>query len=195
MFMLKKYALLLCLAASTVPALHGQATATASKLIDIQLGASVVGALADYKPFPNYNNYKFLGYGVYSTIDFLPHIGLMLNLNQTDARSPKTEYERTYEVGGRYFVHYGRLKPYVKGMYGRGIFNFPPYANDQIGPASANLAYNLFALGGGADYRLKPYLNLRADYEWQKWGSDPYGLFPNGITPQLLSIGAAYHFR
>jgi opacity protein-like surface antigen len=188
MFMLKKYALLLCLAASTVPALHGQASATASKILDIQVGGSVVGALSDY------NSYKFLGYGIYSTIDFLPHIGLMLNFNQADARSPKTEYERTYEVGGRYFVHYGRFKPYIKGMYGRGVFNFPPYPNDPTGPASANLAYNLFALGGGTDFRLKSYLNLRADYEWQKWAGDQY-LLPNGITPQLFSIGAAYHFR
>ena len=193
--MLKKYALLLCLAASAVPALHGQASATASKVLDIQVGASVVGALSDYKSSFDSNSLKFLGYGVYSTIDFLPHIGLMLNFNQADARSPRTEYERTYEVGGRYFVHYGRLKPYIKGMYGRGVFNFPPYPNDPTGPASANLAYNLFALGGGADFRLKPYLNLRADYEWQKWGSDSYGLFPNGIAPQLFTLGVAYHFR
>lgn len=193
--MLKKYALLLCLAASTVPALHGQADFTASKLIDIQVGGSVVGALSDYKPVPTYsNNYKFLGYGIYSTIDFLPHIGLMLNFNQVDARSPKTEYERTYEIGGRYFVRYGRLKPYVKAMYGRGVFNFPPPPNNPTGPAEANLAYNLFALGGGADFRLKPYLNLRAEYEWQKWAGDQY-LLSNGITPQLFSIGAAYHFR
>ena len=192
--MLKKYALLLCLAASAVPALHGQASATASKVLDIQVGASVVGAFSDYKSSFDSNSLKFLGYGVYSTIDFLPHIGLMLNFNQADARSPRTEYERTYEVGGRYFVHYGRLKPYIKGMYGRGVFNFPPYPNDPTGPASANLAYNLFALGGGADFRLKSYLNLRADYEWQKWSSDQF-LLPNGITPQFLSIGAAYHFR
>ncbi|HEX4652234.1 MAG TPA: outer membrane beta-barrel protein [Granulicella sp.] len=193
--MLKKYALLLCLAASTVPALHGQADFTASKLIDIQVGGSVVGALSDYKPVPTYsNNYKFLGYGIYSTIDFLPHIGLMLNFNQVDARSPKTEYERTYEIGGRYFVRYGRLKPYVKAMYGRGVFNFPPPPNNPTGPAEANLAYNLFALGGGADFRLKPYLNLRAEYEWQKWAGDQ-PLLSNGITPQLFSIGAAYHFR
>ncbi len=46
--MLKKYALLLCLAASTVPALHGQATPTASKVFDIQAGGSIVGALSDY---------------------------------------------------------------------------------------------------------------------------------------------------
>jgi hypothetical protein len=46
----------------------------------------------------------------------------------------------------------------------------------------------------GADFRIKSYLNLRADYEWQKWAGDQF-LLPNGITPQLFTIGAAYHFR
>lgn len=194
--MLKKYALLLFLAATTVPAaLYGQASPTASKILDIQVGGSVVGAISDYKTTSQGGTYKFLGYGVYSTIDFLPHIGLMLNFNQVDARPPKTEYERTYEIGGRYYVRYGRLKPYVKGMYGRGIFNFPPYPNNPTGPASANLAYNLYALGGGADFRLKSYLNVRADYEWQKWSGDQFHLLPNGIEPQLFSVGVAYHFR
>ncbi len=125
----------------------------------------------------------------------MPHVGLMLNFNQTYARSPKTEYERTYEIGGRYVIHHGRLDPYAKGMYGRGVFNFPPYPNNPTGPASANLAYNLFAIGGGVDFRLKSYLNLRGDYEWQKWLGGGQVLLPNGITPQLFTLGVAYHFR
>jgi hypothetical protein len=187
MYMLKKYVLLLCLSSGAVSALQGQATPTASKVFDIQAGGSFVYAASDY------HSEKYKGYGIYSTIDFLPHIGLMLDFHQVYAPSPKTEYERTYEIGGRYVLHYGRLHPYAKVMYGRGVFNFPPYPNAPTGPASANLAYNLLGLGGGVDFRLKPYLNLRADYEWQKWGSDPYQLL--NITPQLLSIGAAFHFR
>ena len=57
----------------------------------------------------------------------MPHIGLMLDFHQVNAPSPKIEYERTYEIGGRYVLHYGRLQPYAKLMYGRGVFNFPPY--------------------------------------------------------------------
>jgi hypothetical protein len=189
MFMLKKYALLLCLAATTVPvALHGQASPTASKVLDIQVGGSFVGALAGYPLAPPH----FKGYGIYSTIDFLRHVGLALDFHQVYAPSPHIEYERTYEVGGRYVVHYGRLNPYGKAMYGRGVFNFPVIPGSQT--EGANLAYNLFSLGGGADFRVKPYLNVRADYEWQKWGSDSF-LIKNGISPQLFSIGVAYHFR
>ena len=35
-------------------------------------------------------------------------------------------YERTYEVGPRYVLHYGPLAPYAKFMIGQGVFNFPP---------------------------------------------------------------------
>jgi hypothetical protein len=67
-------------------------------------------------------------------------------------------------------------------MYGRGVFNFPYDV--------ANLAYNLFAGGVGADVRVLPYLNLRLDYEYQRWLSFP----PTGLTPQILTVGVAYHF-
>ncbi len=76
-------------------------------------------------------------------------------------------------------------------MYGRGVFNFPPYFPG--GPSAANLAYNMAVIGGGTDYKLKPYLNLRADFEYQKWFSSLN--LPNGLTPYLGSIGVAYHFR
>jgi hypothetical protein len=188
MYMLKKYVLLLCLSSGAVSALQGQATPTASKVFDIQAGGSFVGALAGYPLAPPH----FKGYGIYSTIGFLPHIGLMLDFHQVYAPSPHIEYERTYEVGGRYVLHYGRLHPYAKVMYGRGVFNFALIPGSNV--VGANLAYNLLGLGGGADFRLKPYLNLRADYEWQKWGSDAF-LITNGISPQLFSIGAAYHFH
>jgi Outer membrane protein beta-barrel domain len=189
--MLRKYLLSLCLAAVNVPSLHAQATVTASKVFDIQAGASFVGAIPDYSF--NGSSPKYKGYGLYSSIGFLPHIGLELDFHQVNAPSPKIEYERTYEVGGRYVLHYGRLQPYAKLMYGRGVFNFPSFPTD-TGLAEANLAYNLLGGGGGLDFRLKPYLNVRADYEYQKWFGDQF-LLPNGISPQLFSIGAAYHFR
>jgi hypothetical protein len=67
-------------------------------------------------------------------------------------------------------------------MYGRGVFNFPNNV--------ANLAYNMFAIGGGTDFSVLPYLNVRADYEYQFWHSFP----PQGLNPQVITIGVAYHF-
>ena len=55
------------------------------------------------------------------------------------SRTPDDLYEKTYEVGGRYYRTYRKLSPYAKVMYGRGVFNFPALS-DGFRP---NLAYNL----------------------------------------------------
>jgi hypothetical protein len=41
------------------------------------------------------------------------------------------------------------------------------------------------------DYRLTRSVNLRVEYEFQKW----FGFPPNDLTPQVLGIGAAYRFH
>ena len=40
--------------------------------------------------------------------------------------------------------------------YGRGVFNYPAYNE-------ANLAYNMFAVAGGVDVRVRRYLSVRGD--------------------------------
>jgi opacity protein-like surface antigen len=166
--------LMLCFAGS----LQGQATPTASKTFDLQVGGGFVIDHSDY----GLKSYK--GLGVYATLDFSPHFGAEIDFHQaTDPLSP--EYERTYEIGGRYHRNYGRFSPYAKALYGRGVFNFV-----YNGSVVANLAYNEFALGGGTDFAVLPWLNVRGDYEYQMWHSFP----PNGLSPQLITIGVAYHF-
>ena len=55
----------------------------------------------------------------------------------------------------------------------------------------ANLAYNMFALGGGLDYKIKSYITVRGDFEFQHWSGFP----PNGLTPMVGTVGVAYHFH
>lgn len=158
--------------------LFGQATTTASRRFDLQAGGQFVFSKSDY--------YAQLlkGAGVYATVDFTYHFGAEIDFRQVN--SPiDSGYERTYEAGARYHRTYGRFSPYVKAMYGRGVFNFV-----QGSTVLANLAYNEFVGGAGTDIRILPYLNVRADYEYQTWRGFPQ----NGLTPQLFSIGAAYHF-
>jgi hypothetical protein len=88
-------------------------------------------------------------------------------------------------------MHFGRLAPYTKFMVGRGVFNFPPSPNNPAAGPAANLAYNIWAAGFGADYRLRPSINIRADYEFQRWGGFP----PDGLSPRAFSFGVAYHFH
>jgi opacity protein-like surface antigen len=156
---------------------YGQARPTSVRVLDIQVGGEYSNADSDYEPL------RVQGFGFYSDVDFRPHFGAEVDFHQLNESTTKL-YERTYEAGGRYYRTYGSLKPYVKGLYGRGVLNFPQN--------SGNIAYNMFVGGGGMDFALKPYLNVRLDYEYQRWNSGP-GI-DHGITPQVLSIGAAYHF-
>ncbi len=175
---------LLCLLCGTA-SLHAQATTTASRLGDLQVGGGFTSAGSGYLTEAS----RYTGGFVYADFDFRQHLGAEFEIHQVyspynDAvGKPDQATERTYEVGARYLRTYGRLVPYAKIMVGRGVFNFP----DNV----ANLAYNMGAGGIGADFKLKPYLNLRADYEYQHW----FSFQQSSLTPNLLSIGVAYHLQ
>lgn len=140
----------------------------------------------------DYGSNTLRGFGFYLTDDFRPHLGVELNFHQLyDSNSKTAIYERTYEVGPRYSLKFGPLRPYAKLMIGRGVFQFPP---DPLHPKNgpvANLAYTMWSGGFGADYRVKPSMNIRVDYELQRWSGFP----PNGLSPRVLSLGVAYHFH
>jgi len=199
--MLKNKLLLLTLALGSLSMAQAQKLPTAEKLLDIQAGGSFVYGKSDYA-HSEYSDYGYSdygttlkGYGGYGTIDFKPHFGVALDFHQ--AHGPDKINERTYEIGGRYVRHYGRINPYAKLMYGRGVFNFPPPSFNPTGPSSGSLAYNLGAIGGGVDYKLRRSINIRADYEYQYWKNGPSESGPSGgsLKPWLASVGAAYHFH
>lgn len=158
---------------------HAQANATASRAGDLQVGGGM--SLAD----SDYGGDKYKGFFIYSTFDFKEHWGIDFTFHQVKFDNPPGIHlsERTYEIGPRYVLHYGRFNPYAKVMIGRGVFNFPYDA--------ANLAYNMFGGAGGVDVAIIKRVNVRAEYEYQHWMSFP----PNGsLSPQVYSVGAAYHF-
>ena len=171
--------------------LYAQASPTASRSGDAQIGGGYTTSTSDYGK-------RFTGYNIYGDFDFTPHIGVEAEYHKVSAASPSILYEKTYEIGARYFRTYGPIRPYVKIMVGRGVFNYPPNplpASQTV--AGANLAYNMYAPGAGVDIRIRQWLFLRADYEYQQWPSfkgTPTGP-ANGLTPQPFSVGAAYHFR
>lgn len=157
-----------------------QAAPTASRVGDLQVGAGFSHAQTDYLP------YTVNGFTTYFTFDTkYHHLGVEGAFRYINDSSSNI-YEKTYEIGPRYSRTYGKFQPYAKFLYGRGVFNFA----DQ-GVTVANLAYNMFAIGGGVDYHLIPSINIRGDYEYQRWLSFP----PHGLTPSVFTIGAAYHFH
>lgn len=177
---------------------HGQAAPTATRFADLQVGGGFVWAHSDYVP----NDIG--GYGFYADYDLFGHYGLEADFHQVrdpnaDPLVPSNHFsERTYEIGGRYVRHYyhGRLAPYGKLLYGRGVVNFR--AHELYVPAGIeiyidNIAYNIVSAGGGLDYRLTNRINVRGDFEYQRYfAHDPE--LPNGLSPYMFTIGAAYHF-
>lgn len=180
--MLKRFALpVLCFALLPACA-RSQATYTASRAGDLQIGAGYSSADADYE----YVHNRIAGFSFYTDFDFKEHYGVEASFHQLNDPNSAV-YQRSYELGGRYVRHYWiaglRVHPYVKVEGGRGVLNFPKYAN---------LAYNMVTFGGGADFSVHPRLKLRVEYEYQDWFSAP-GPGSN-MTPSMISVGVAYHF-
>jgi Outer membrane protein beta-barrel domain len=158
--------------------MHAQTLPTASRAGDLKIGGGFSTAHSDYGD-------RFNGGGAYFDYDFHPHIGVTGEFHFV--KDPNDLYEKTYEIGGRYFRTYGKFVPYAKVLYGRGVFNFPPLGDG----FRANLGYNLVAIGVGTDYKVKPWLYVRADWEYQNW----FGFQSSSLTPNILTVGAAYRFR
>jgi hypothetical protein len=157
---------------------RAQALPTAQRLGDLQIGGGFSIASADYTPN------KIKGGTFYTSFDFLKHFGVELDLHQVND-SGNQLYERTYEAGGRYYRSRGRLTPYVRAMYGRGVLNYP---NNY-----ANVAYNMVVGGGGVELEVHKRIKVRVDGEYQDWSSGP-GI-QHGLTPVMVTVGVAYHFH
>jgi opacity protein-like surface antigen len=157
---------------------HSQALPAGERLGDLKIGGGFSSAHSDYAD-------RYTGGAAYVDFDFLPHIGVEGEFHFVKDSSDL--YEKTYEVGGRYFRTYKKFVPYAKVMYGRGVFNFPPLG-DGFRP---NLAYNLLAGGIGVDYKVTSHIYARADWEYQDW----FGFQNSSLSPNILTVGGAYRFR
>ena len=178
MYVLTRVALFIGLLGSA-SMLHSQAAPAAERTGDLKIGGGFSTANSDYGD-------RYNGGAAYFDFDgFLPHIGVEGQFHFV--KDPDDLYEKTYEIGPRYYRTYRKFVPYAKAMYGRGVFNYPAFS-DGFHP---NLAYNMAAVGGGVDYKVLPYLYVRADWEYQVW----FGSQGSSLTPSILTVGAAYHFR
>ena len=158
---------------------HAQSTPTASRAGDLQFGGGFTFGNSDY----NFNRVSLDGGAFYITFDKRSHWGYEGDFHQVKPASDSTVYERTNEVGPRFYLIKGRFAPYAKVLYGRGVYNFSGNV--------ANIAYNIYTFGAGTDFYLTQGLNLRGDYEYQNWQSFPLST----LHPGLITIGVAFHFR
>ena len=173
--MLTRLTLVICLCIGPLASVHAQARPTATRAGDLQIGGGVISANSDYDG-------RFKGFFGYADFDVTRHLGAEFEIHQIYSSDGQQIHERTYEIGARYRRRYGPVIPYAKIMVGRGVFNFPFNL--------ANLGYNMAALGGGLDYNLIRHVNLRGEFEYQRWSN----FQASSLTPSLASFGAAYHF-
>ena len=176
-FCMLLFCVLLLATCAPLPA-HAQSLPTVGRAGDLQLGGGFVLARSGY----DFTPIHLIGEAAYTDFAMRPHWGGEFNFRRVTSSQDSTVRETTFEVGPRVFLTRWRFTPYAKVLYGRGVYNF----SNNI----ANIAYNIYTYGGGADFRVLPWLNLRGDYEYQNWAGFPLGT----LHPSVITIGAAYHF-
>ena len=160
---------------------HAQAKPAASRSSSLQAGVAYSYAHPDY-------NLPIQGLTAYADYDFTHHLGVEGDMHFLTIITPGDIAEDTYLLGPRYKLHYGRFSPYVKALFGIGRFQYqyPTYGKD------TTYTYGVYDFGGGVDVRASRHINVRAfDLEFQKWPS----YRDHGLTPLVLTVGAAYTFR
>jgi hypothetical protein len=137
-----------------------------------------VGALASGATL-QYGNRKMIGLTAVLDADTRRRIGIEAEARWLEWRQTEDVHAETYSIGLRYHLDFKtRFQPYVKGLAGEGIFNFPY--------GLANGHYVVLTAGGGLDYRLNRGIHIRAvDFEYQDWPRFTYG----NMTTAALSAG------
>jgi len=166
--------------------LHAQATAAATRGGIAQVGAAYTVSNED-----QYIGKYLQGVTIYGTFDLNNHLGIEGDVHLASAFKSYYHYKETsYDAGVRWTQHYRKFSPYAKALVGFGSAS--AQTPQQIVGGSTPGTYFLFGLGGGLDYSLTNKLNIRCvDFEYQRWPNFP----PNGLTPPLLTFGAAYRLR
>jgi len=101
--------------------------------------------------------------------------------------------EKSVLFGGRFDFWMGhRLHPYADFLFGRGQTEYPG------GYIFGNYQYNLtttnvLSPGGGVDFDLTDQLAIKADIQYQRWGSAPTA---SGVVwSKPITAAVVYHFN
>ncbi len=158
--------------------LNAQAVYSAERTARISVGAGGSYLNTDYAPKPTY------GPSFFADIDLFRHLGLEGEGHIGGVVSPDDIGENSYLAGPRAFLRRSRFTGYGKAMLGRGIIT------NQLFNLSSS--YNIYAYGGGVEYRAARKLTVRAiDFEMQKWPD----FATHGLSPLVVTVGASYIIR
>lgn len=158
--------------------LSGQAIFAANETTRIQAGAGGTYLNTDYSSTGN------KGVSFWADYDFHKFLGLEAEGHLGGIISPSDIGENTYLIGPRILYRKRHLTAYGKALVGHGTIT------DQLRNHSSG--YNLYAFGGGVEYKVSRRLNLRAvDFEMQKWPN----FQPNSLSPTVITVGVSYVIR
>jgi len=142
------------------------------------------GAYSGYKPM-----------GLVAQVNFAPliwdHVAGQVEGRWLKMNASRGFAEYNYLAGPVYRISmsaHSKLHPYVKGLIGEGIVDFPNHL--------AFGRYFVLAPGGGADVTLNARWRLQADYEYQIWPQAPGIPGTSGMMkPNGVSVGFTYRIR
>lgn len=158
-----------------VPSLTAQAIYTANENTRIQAGAGV--AVLN----PDYTKGNVIGFSGWGDYDFSKWVGLEFSAHLGEFITPGDITENSYMLGPRLTYRRHKFTVYGKAMVGRSTITNQNY--------NLSSSYNMFAFGGGLEYRLLRKINIRViDFEQQQWPD----FRPDALTPTVATIGASY---
>jgi opacity protein-like surface antigen len=160
---------------------RGQALPTATAAGNLQVGVGYTYAK------PDYGTESIKGASAFLDFDFRPHIGIEATYHYIALVTPTDLGEDSFLAGPRFILPYGRFSVYAKALAGVGDLVIQEQ-QDNVGRQSGS--FFAYAIGGGVDIRATSHLIIRAiDVESQHWN------YQTGLTPFVLTVGAAYRFR
>ncbi|MGD0798032.1 MAG: outer membrane beta-barrel protein [Acidobacteriaceae bacterium] len=172
---------MLALVLSVATSARAQALPTATAKGAFQVGAGFTYAK------PDYGQGAIKGASGFADFDFGLHFGVEADIHYIAFVTPNDLAENTYLAGPRFILPFGRFKLYGKALVGDGDLVIQEQ-QDNAGRLSGN--FFAYAFGGGLDIQATQHIVVRAiDLESQHWS------YQSGLTPTVITVGAAYRFR
>ncbi|WP_160115271.1 outer membrane beta-barrel protein [Bryocella elongata] len=165
------------------PTAQAQATATASKKLDISAFAGYSYLKPDYGPAHD-NGFTF-GANITRAFHFpvKPSLEARVSLNHGS-----TVNEKTYLFGVRGQTNYGRFHPYADFLIGVGDIHYNFVVNAANPTAYLNDNSLVKSPGGGVDIDLIRNFRVKADYQYQFW----YLGTNDSLNPSAITLGISY---
>jgi hypothetical protein len=100
--------------------------------------------------------------------------------------------ERSILGGLKVERHFGRLRPYLDGLFGRGQINYvQPLPNPSFTFFYLQTTSNVLSGGAGVDFAVTDHLDLKAEVQLQRWATP---VLSNGhFESEPLTAGFSYY--